>query len=155
MQPNAFRRTMLFMCKHLFILFTRDHQPVWNWELFLRYRLMQRATNLTYISLSETNIFLTLFLMILSSTKLIVIIHVNTTIMFNTIIRICPRTTNVPVWATWCPRAPRWWPRLYSFSSVIQRNQIDDIAFRLKYKQLKLYYDNIHFSRPNVHHVKY
>jgi len=90
-----------------FLVYGRGHQPFWNYELLLVYRLMRRATSL--IQSSEIKMLLHLPSIILE----LIFVNVKTMIMLTLFLE---QARGRPTWslrATWCPRAPRWWPLVY------------------------------------------
>ena len=83
---------------------TRGHQPFRNCELILVDRLMRRATSL--IHTSEVKILLN------SPSIILILIFVNAKTLIMLILFL-EKARGRPTWslrATWCPRAPRWWP---------------------------------------------
>ena len=90
------------------LLYSRDHQRFWNWELLLVHRLMRRATSL--IQTNEINILLNLPSVIL----VLIFVNVKTLIM---LMLFSERARGRLTWslrATWCPRTPCWWPLQFS-----------------------------------------
>jgi len=95
--------------------YTKGHQPFWNCELFLVYRLMRRYTSL--IHASETKILLNLPSIIL----VLILVNVKTLIMLMSFLK---QTRGRPRWslrATCRPRAPRWWPLRYTMQNTVAR----------------------------------
>ena len=79
--------------------YSRGHQPFWNCELLLVHRLMRRATS--FMHTFEIKILLNLPLIIWVLIMLMIFLE---------------PARGRPTWslrATWCPRAPRWWPPGY------------------------------------------
>ena len=95
-------------CERCISLYNRGHQPFWNCELLLVYQLMRRDTSLMHTS--EIKILLNLHSIIL----VLIFVNMKTLIMLMLFLE---KTRGRPTWylqATWCPRAPRWWPLLYN-----------------------------------------
>ena len=105
----------LHRVKRTALLNARGHQPLWNWGLLIGYQLTRRAINL--INNSEQNFAqfaFMLLLMILIYMKILI-----TLMLFSKQARV-RRTWSSR--ATWCPRAPCWWPLLYTFLRVLEKN---------------------------------
>ena len=88
-------------------MYSRGHQPFWNCELLLGYRLMRRATSL--IHTSEIKILLNL------PSVILVLIFFNVKAL-TMLMLFLEGARGRPTWslrATWCPPAPLWWPLMY------------------------------------------
>ena len=83
----------------------RGHQQFWNCQLLLVDRFMWRATSLIYIS--EIKILLNLPSIIL------VLIFVNVQTFVKLMLFLEHARGRLTLRATWCPRAPRWWPLVH------------------------------------------
>ena len=90
----------------------RGHQPFWNCELLLVYRLNLRATSL--IHTSEMKVLLNL----LSIISVLIFVNVKTLILLMLFLEQARGRRTWSLRVTWCPQAPRWWPLVYPIWSA-------------------------------------
>jgi len=100
-------------------VYFRGHQPFWNCDLLLVYRLMRRATSL--IQTYEIKILLNLPSVIL----VLIFVNVKTLIMLMLFSEQTRGRRTLSLRAARCPRAPRWWPLMYLVNTAkLSQNRV-------------------------------